>query len=155
MIQITPLWMRPHTSSFIFFQFLLKYSWYSVSCEFQVYINVIQFVCVCVCVYGFTGGSDGKASACSVGDLDSTPGSARFPGDGHGNPLQYSCLENPHGQRSLVGYSPWSPKELDMTEQLTFSPFIYIYIYKGTSMTYSQPRVQTLSWKQRHVIEGF
>ena len=35
---------------------------------------------------------------------------------GHGNPLQYSYLENPHGQRSLVGYCPWGHKELDMTE---------------------------------------
>ena len=40
------------------------------------------------------------------------------PGRGHGNPLQYSCLENPHGQRSLVGYSPWGCKESDMTERL-------------------------------------
>ena len=38
---------------------------------------------------------------------------------GHGNPLQYSCLENPHGQRSLMGYSPWGCKELDMTKQLS------------------------------------
>ena len=36
-----------------------------------------------------------------------------------GNPLQYSCLENPHGQRSLAGYSPWGLKELDTTEQLS------------------------------------
>ena len=43
----------------------------------------------------------------------------RFPGGGHDNPLQYSCLENPHGQRSLVGYSPWGHKELDTTEQLS------------------------------------
>ena len=35
---------------------------------------------------------------------------------GHGNPLQYSCLENSHGQRSLAGYSPWGLKELDTTE---------------------------------------
>ena len=40
----------------------------------------------------------------------------RSPGGGHGNPLQYSCLENPHGQRSLAGCSPWGHKELDMTE---------------------------------------
>ena len=40
--------------------------------------------------------------------------------EGMVNPLQYSCLENPHGQRSLVGYSPWSRKESDMTEQLHF-----------------------------------
>ena len=39
------------------------------------------------------------------------------PGEGHGNPLQYSCLE-----RSLAGYSPWDCKELDMTDQLTFLP---------------------------------
>ena len=43
-------------------------------------------------------------------------GWGRSPGGGHGNPLQCSCLENPHGQRSLVGYSPWGDKELDMTE---------------------------------------
>ena len=39
------------------------------------------------------------------------------PGEGPGNPLQYSCLENPHGQRSLVGYSPWGDKESDTTEE--------------------------------------
>ena len=44
---------------------------------------------------GFPGGSDGKESACSVGDLGSIPGSGRSLGEGNGNPLQYSCLENP------------------------------------------------------------
>ena len=44
---------------------------------------------------GFHGGSDGKESACNVGDLGSIPGSERAPGEGNGNPLQYSCLENP------------------------------------------------------------
>ena len=43
----------------------------------------------------FPGGSDGKASVYNVGDLGSIPGSGRFPGEGNGNPLQYSCLENP------------------------------------------------------------
>ena len=43
---------------------------------------------------GFPGGSEGKASACSVGDLGSIPASGRSPGEGNGNPLQYSCLEN-------------------------------------------------------------
>ena len=41
------------------------------------------------------------------------------PGEGNGYPLQYSCLENPHGQRSLEGYSPWGRKELDTTEGLS------------------------------------
>ena len=44
---------------------------------------------------GFPGGSDGKESACSVGDLGSVPGLGRSPGEGDGNPLQYSGLENP------------------------------------------------------------
>ena len=43
----------------------------------------------------FPGGSDSKASAYNVGDLGSIPGSGRSPGEGNGNPLQYSCLENP------------------------------------------------------------
>ena len=70
-------------------------------------------------ISGFLGGSDGKKSACNVGDLGLIPGLGRSPGGGHGNPLQYSCLENPHGQRSLESYSPWGHKELDMTEQLS------------------------------------
>ena len=44
---------------------------------------------------GFPGGSDGKESTCSAGGLALIPGLGRFPGGGHGNPLQYSCLENP------------------------------------------------------------
>ena len=43
---------------------------------------------------GFPGGSDGKESACSTGDLGSIPGSGRSSGEGNDNPLQYSCLEN-------------------------------------------------------------
>ena len=49
---------------------------------------------------GFPGGSDGKESSCNAGDLDLIHGLGRSPGRGHGNPLQYSCLENPHGQRA-------------------------------------------------------
>ena len=56
------------------------------------------------------------ASEEDVRDAGVIPGSGRSPGGGQGNPLQYSLLENPHGQRSLVIYSPWGRKELDMTE---------------------------------------
>ena len=60
-----------------------------------------------IVVYGiFPGGSDSKASAYNAGDLGSTPGMGRFPGEGNGKPLQNSYLEKPHGQRSLVSYSP-------------------------------------------------
>ena len=50
------------------------------------------------------------ANSGDIRDPGSTPGLGRSPGEGHGNPLQYSCLENPHGQRSLVGYSPLGHK---------------------------------------------
>ena len=51
--------------------------------------------------------------------LGSIPGLGKSPEGGHGIPLQYSCLENPHGQRSLAGYSPQGLKESDTTEQLS------------------------------------
>ena len=68
---------------------------------------------------GFLGGSGGKEFAFSAGDLGLIPGLGRSPRGGHGSPLQYSCLENPHGQRSLAGYSPWDCKELDTAERLS------------------------------------
>ena len=52
----------------------------------------------------FPGGSDAKESACNAGDPTSIPGLGRSPGEANGNPLQYG---EAHGQRSLVGYSPW------------------------------------------------
>ena len=55
---------------------------------------------------GFPGGLDGKESALTAGDLGSIPDLRRSPGEEHGNPPQYSCQENPHGQRSLAGYCP-------------------------------------------------
>ena len=71
-------------------------------------------------------GSDGKEYACNAGDLGSTPGLRRCPEGRHGNPLQYSCLENPHGQRSLVGYSPWDWKDSDMTEWLSMCSSVFL-----------------------------
>ena len=62
------------------------------------------------------GGSDGKASACNAGDPGSITGSERSSGEGNGNPLSRKS----HGQRSLVGYSPWGRKESDVIERLHF-----------------------------------
>ena len=59
---------------------------------------------------GFPGSSDGKASAYNERDPGSIPGWERSPGEGNGNPLQYSCLEKSHGQRSLAGHVPWGSK---------------------------------------------
>ena len=53
----------------------------------------------------------GNESACNAEDSGSVLGSGRSPGGGNGNPLQYSCLRNPHEPRSLVGYSAWGRKE--------------------------------------------
>ena len=56
------------------------------------------------------------------------PGLGGSLGEGNGNPLQYSCLENPMDEwRSLVGYSPWGRKESDMTERLHFLSFFLVH----------------------------
>ena len=65
------------------------------------------------------------ANAGDVRDVDLIPGSGRSPGEGHDNPLQYSCPENPHGQRSLAGYSLWGLKESDTAEH-TYTPIMRI-----------------------------
>ena len=83
---------------------------------------------------GFPGGAAGKESACNAEDLGSVSGLGRSPGGGHGNPLQYSCLEALRGQRSLAGCSPWGCRELDRTERLSTS----------ASPGRSAPRGQTL-----------
>ena len=64
----------------------------------------------------FPGGSDGKESACNAGDLGSISGSGRFPGEGNGYPLQYSCLENPMDRGAW--WAPWGHQELDTNEWL-------------------------------------
>ena len=58
-------------------------------------------------------------TACNMEDLGSISGLGRSPGGGNGNLLQYSHLGNPHGQRSLAGYSSWGLKHLNMTEELS------------------------------------
>ena len=58
----------------------------------------------------FTGGSDGKESPCNVEDLGSIPGLGRSPGGGHGNPLQYSCHENPMGRGAGQATIHWVTK---------------------------------------------
>ena len=79
------------------------------------------------------------ANAGNARDMNLIPGLGRSPEGGHGNPLHYSCLENPHGKRSLVGYSTWDSKELKMTKQITtaqwrlilsiFSQVFWLFVY--------------------------
>ena len=70
------------------------------------------------CSPGFPDGTS-EEPTCNRGDVrevGSIPALERSPGGEHGNPLQYSCLENFHGQRSLAGYGPQGCKELETTE---------------------------------------
>ena len=91
----------------------------------------------------FPGGLDGKESACNAGDLSLIPGSGTSPGEGNGNRLQYSFLENSMDWLVIMeSQSPWVHKELDMTEQLTlstqFSKLICsIVLVNGTPLQYS------------------
>ena len=93
-------------------RFFLKFQ----PAQFQIYI------------YGLPNGSVAKESACNARDLGLIPGLGRSPLGRHGNTLQYSCLEKPHGQRNLVGYSP-GVAELDTTEWLSTHIHIFIYIW--------------------------
>ena len=97
--------------------------WDNFFCTWFIGINAFPlslcfkwYLEVCSILGGFRGGSDSKESVYNARDLSSIPGSGRPPGGRQGSPLQYSCLENPHGQRSLRGYSPRGHKESDTTE---------------------------------------
>ena len=74
---------------------------------------------------GFPGGSDGKESTCAVGLI---PGLGRSPGEGHGDPLQCSCLENPDGRRSRRA-TAHGVAESDMTERLSVAWLIYHVVF--------------------------
>ena len=84
---------------------------------------------------GFPGGSDGKESACSVGDLGLIPESGRSPGEGHGNSLQYACLENSM-DRGAWWATVWGHKRVGhdlatrQQQSIRITTFIYIYIYE-------------------------
>ena len=92
-----------------------------ISCIHLVYLFVLLFICILFIsfIIDLPASSEGKESTCNEGVLGLIPVSGRSPGAGYGNPLQYSYLENPHGQRSLVGYSPWGHRESDMAERLS------------------------------------
>ena len=163
------------------------YSWFFFK-EWNLRIVLLMYLFIILYrSMGFPGGSDGVESACKAGDVVSIPGLGRSPGEGNGNPLQYSCqgkpmkmslgayspwgckrvrhnlatkpqhhivcfdlgsvpglgrspgkvhgnalqysyLENTHGQRSLAGCSPWDHKDLDTAGQLSAAWCIHTFI---------------------------
>ena len=110
------------------------------------------FICM-----GFPGGSGDKESTCNAGDLGWIPELRSSPGGGHGNPIQPSCLENPHGQRSLVGCSPWGYKKLDTTERLNTA----FHIHTGRrskdvvlGLHWAQSQEQVVQWSFWNLIQS-
>ena len=91
----------------------------------------------------FPGGSDGIASAYNAGDPGSVPVLERSPGEGNGNPLQYSCLENPMDRGAWLqstGYSPWGRNELDTTERPHFHFFFnWKKLYNHNRLGFNPP----------------
>ena len=76
------------------------------------------------------------------GDTGSIPGLGRSPGQGNGNPLQYSCLEKSHRQRSLVGYSPWGRKEsgaIEHAHTVTQAPTVCQALYLPHLSSFLRP----------------
>ena len=87
----------------------------------------------------FPSGSDGKVSVYNEEDLGSIPGSGRSPGEGNGNPLQYSCLENTMGRGTWLAYSSWGCKESDMTEGLHSLTYSLTSDHHESPISGSQP----------------
>ena len=109
---------------------------------------------------GFPGSSASKESTCNAGDPGSIPGSGRSAEEGIGYPLQYFCLEHPHEQRSLAGYSPWGRKESDTTKQLSIVQHS-MYIYwgflgssTGKESTCNAGDPGSIPWSGRSPAEG-
>ena len=110
------------------------------------------FICM-----GFPGGSGGKESTCNAGDVGWIPELRSSPGGGHGNPIQYSCLDNPHEQRSLVGCSPWGHKKSDTTERP--STAFHMHTVRGSKavvlgLQWPQSQEQVVQWSFWGLIQS-
>ena len=103
-------------------------------------------------VIGLPCGSAGKESTCNAGDPGSIPGLGRSPGGGHGNPLQYPCLENPHGQRSLESYSSWGHKESDTTEWLSIEWIYFCHISDSETRAIASLLLHILNGRHHYSI---
>ena len=111
------------------------------------------------CYEGFPGGSEVKASACNAGDLGSIPGSGRSPGEGNGNPLQYSCLENPkdrgawwasvHGvAKSRTRLSDWTELNwwYDVSNHYPQHPFFFFFFFVFSLRWYLRRDLWLFGW---------
>ena len=109
----------------------------------------------------FPGGSNGKESACNARNPGSISGLGRYPGGGHGNPLQYFCLKNPVDRGACGGYSPHGRKELDVTKQLTIPLLrsiengvcVYVCLTLCCSLVCSPPGSSVHGISQARILE--
>ena len=115
---------------FLFFNFTIVYCFWNAVKDYILWHK------------DFPGGSDSKASVSNVRDLGLIPGLGRFPGEVNGNPLQYSCLENPMEEELGAGYYPWGCKESGTTERL----HVHFLSFCDT---------KTLTWPWKVVAESY
>ena len=113
---------RIHQWSHLVLDFYIRFFFFIIDLIFLLVLGTYFFLgsfgYFCVS-RSFPTCPDSKESAFNVGDLDSIPLFWRSPGGGHDNPLQYSCLENPHGGRSLGAADPGVAKSQDTTKRLS------------------------------------
>ena len=108
----------------------------------DIYIYTHMCVCVCVCVFNWSSLTAQLLRICLQCQRPGfDPWVGKIPWRRTCNPLQYSCLKNPHRQRSLVGYSPWSHKESNMTEQLSTAQHVYNYDWLGVFYSRNQHNI--------------
>ena len=111
-----------------------------LQCFISIYLQIFCHFYINPYTYlGFPGGSVCKESACNVGDLGSIAGSRRFPWRRTWQPTLLFLPGESHGQRSLVGYSPWGHKESDMTEQVSTHTHTHPHIMVWFGMSYLLP----------------
>ena len=102
---------------------------------------------------GFPGGSEVKVSASNAGDPGSIPGSGRSPGEGNGNPLQYSCLENPMDGGAWYATVQWGRKESDTIEWLHFTSFLHHNLRSCKILSECNIGDPPFSWRTYNMIE--
>ena len=92
----------------------------------------VHLLSITFCFLGLPWWLSSKEFTCNAADAVLIPGLGRSPGEENGNLLQYSCLESPHRQRSLVGYSPWGCTESDMTQWLNHHHQWKVFVFHSS-----------------------
>ena len=117
----------------VLYIYIFSFGFFSIIGYYKIF-NIVP----CAYIGGFPGGSEVKVSACNAGDLGSIPGLGRSPGEGNGNPLQYSCLENPMDRGAWWATVHGVAKSQTGLSDFTFT-FTSVLIYFIYSDVYLMP----------------